>query len=107
MAKPMIEDLELLLRNLEPLKIEGRDKQGRRILRIIGKFFPGINLLLILIFYSDFGWDFEGFVMTSEGAEWPGGRASAEELLGDRNFSGARGEGILRGLRAHRSSTRR
>ncbi|XP_039137678.1 protein GDAP2 homolog isoform X2 [Dioscorea cayenensis subsp. rotundata] len=34
-------DDESLLQKLEPFKIQGRDKQGRKILRIIGKFFPG------------------------------------------------------------------
>nr|AFK33556.1 unknown [Lotus japonicus] len=32
---------EELLDKLEVFKIKGRDKQGRKILRIIGKFFPG------------------------------------------------------------------
>ncbi|KAM0938669.1 putative CRAL-TRIO lipid binding domain-containing protein [Dioscorea sansibarensis] len=34
-------DEEVLLEKLEPFKIQGRDKQGRKILRIVGKFFPG------------------------------------------------------------------
>lgn len=32
---------EELIDRLEIFKIHGRDKQGRKILRIIGKFFPG------------------------------------------------------------------
>ncbi|XP_078440036.1 SEC14 cytosolic factor family protein / phosphoglyceride transfer family protein [Wolffia australiana] len=30
-----------LLDELEPFKLQGHDKRGRRILRIVGKFFPG------------------------------------------------------------------
>lgn len=32
---------EELLEKLEVFKIKGKDKHGRKILRIIGKFFPG------------------------------------------------------------------
>ncbi|KAJ0969817.1 hypothetical protein J5N97_022694 [Dioscorea zingiberensis] len=35
-----VSEEEILLEKLEPFKIQGRDKRGRRILRIIGKFFP-------------------------------------------------------------------
>ena len=41
------------LENLDVFKIKGRDKQGRRILRITGKFFPGFlshSLSMKLIF---------------------------------------------------------
>jgi hypothetical protein len=34
---------EELLEKSEVFKIKGRDKHGRKILRIIGKFFPGKN----------------------------------------------------------------
>lgn len=33
-------DQELLLHKLDIFKIRGKDKQGHKILRIIGKFFP-------------------------------------------------------------------
>ncbi|XP_052196396.1 uncharacterized protein LOC127803858 [Diospyros lotus] len=33
-------DQELLIQKIDVFKIQGRDKQGRSILRIIGKFFP-------------------------------------------------------------------
>ncbi|XP_072987509.1 uncharacterized protein [Typha latifolia] len=33
-------DQELLLEKLEVVKIQGKDKKGRAILRIVGKFFP-------------------------------------------------------------------
>lgn len=39
-----LEQEELLLK-LEVFKIKGKDKHGRKILRIIGKFFPG-NIFL-------------------------------------------------------------
>ena len=32
---------EQLIEKLEIFKIRGRDKRGRKILRIIGKYFPG------------------------------------------------------------------
>lgn len=32
---------EQLIEKLEVFKIKGKDKQGRKILRIVGKFFPG------------------------------------------------------------------
>nr|CAD1844775.1 unnamed protein product [Ananas comosus var. bracteatus] len=37
-------DQELLLEKLEVFRIQGRDKKGRTILRIVGKFFPGREL---------------------------------------------------------------
>lgn len=44
---------EELLEKLEVFKIKGRDKRGRKILRIIGKFFPGKkNKLTIPVFSS-------------------------------------------------------
>ncbi|PKA60119.1 hypothetical protein AXF42_Ash009803 [Apostasia shenzhenica] len=33
-------DTEQIVENLEALKVQGRDKRGRKILRIVGKFFP-------------------------------------------------------------------
>ncbi|OAY57624.1 rho GTPase-activating protein 1 [Manihot esculenta] len=39
-------DQEQLIEKLEIFKIHGRDKQGRKILRIIGKFFPARFLSL-------------------------------------------------------------
>lgn len=47
---------EELLEKLEVFKIKGRDKHGRKILRIIGKFFPGKN-----IFQFFFVCSFTGF----------------------------------------------
>jgi len=42
MCAPISElEQEELLEKLEVFKIKGRDKHGRKILRIIGKFFPG------------------------------------------------------------------
>jgi hypothetical protein len=32
-----------LIEKLDIFKIKGRDKRGRTIIRIIGKFFPGIH----------------------------------------------------------------
>ncbi|XP_010918170.1 uncharacterized protein [Elaeis guineensis] len=37
-------DQEQLLENLQVFKLQGRDKRGRRILRIVGKFFPAREL---------------------------------------------------------------
>lgn len=33
---------EHLLEKLQVFKVQGRDKRGRKVLRVIGKFFPGI-----------------------------------------------------------------
>jgi hypothetical protein len=38
------------IHKLSLFKIKGRDKQGRKILRIIGKHFPGIILFPFFIF---------------------------------------------------------
>lgn len=38
---------ERLIEKLEIFKIQGRDKRGRKILRIIGKFFPGTQLFYV------------------------------------------------------------
>lgn len=48
---------ERLIEKLEIFKIQGRDKRGRKILRIIGKFFPGTQFLLysIYVLFSRFG----------------------------------------------------
>lgn len=41
-ASPSADQLELPLEKLEVFKVQRRaDKRGRKILRIIGKFFPG------------------------------------------------------------------
>lgn len=40
-----------LLHNSEVFKIKGRDKHGRKILRIIGKFFPGKKKLAVYFFF--------------------------------------------------------
>lgn len=37
------EDQELLLDKLQVFKIQGRDKHGRSVLRVIGKNFPGVD----------------------------------------------------------------
>lgn len=34
-------DEELLFEKLEAVTIQGADKRGRKIVRIVGKFFPG------------------------------------------------------------------
>lgn len=41
---------EELLEKSEVFKIKGRDKHGRKILRIIGKFFPGKKKLAVYFF---------------------------------------------------------
>ena len=42
MADAVEEDTQFrLLDELEAFKLSGRDKSGRRILRVVGKFFPG------------------------------------------------------------------
>lgn len=45
---------EELLEKLEVFKIKGKDKQGRKILRIIGKFFPGNQSLSTQILFLFF-----------------------------------------------------
>lgn len=47
---------EELLEKLEVFKIKGRDKHGRKILRIIGKFFPGKKIFQFFssVFYVIF-----------------------------------------------------
>ena len=50
---------EQLVEKLEVFKIKGKDKRGRKILRVIGKFFPANEtkgsafLLLLLFFFPD------------------------------------------------------
>jgi hypothetical protein len=39
---------ELLLENSEVIKIQGPDKKDRPILRIVGKYFPGMYLYHII-----------------------------------------------------------
>lgn len=39
------------LEKLDVFKIKGKDKQGRRILRIIGKFFPGFWFLSLFLLF--------------------------------------------------------
>jgi len=43
---------EQLIEKLEIFKIHGRDKRGRKILRIIGKFFPGTDISIGSVSFS-------------------------------------------------------
>lgn len=54
MTTPQISEIEQeqLIEKLEIFKIHGRDKRGRKILRIIGKFFPGLDLFSFSILIS-------------------------------------------------------
>jgi len=45
---------EELLEKSQVFKIKGRDKHGRKILRIIGKFFPGKKYFSFFFFLCDF-----------------------------------------------------
>jgi len=42
---------EQLIEKLEIFKIQGRDKRGRKTLRIIGKFFPGKQFFFMYIYF--------------------------------------------------------
>ena len=45
-------DQEHLFEKLDVFKVKGRDKRGRKVLLIIGKNFPGKNLIGMLYFVS-------------------------------------------------------
>lgn len=52
---PLTEN-ELLLKNSEVIKIQGPDKKGRPILRIVGKYFPGMypyHIILTIVIILD------------------------------------------------------
>lgn len=46
------EEQEQVIDKLEVFKIKGRDKRGHKILRIIGKSFPGKNNIIIFLILS-------------------------------------------------------
>lgn len=101
---------EQLIEKLEIFKIHGRDKRGRKILRIIGKFFPG-NLyqsdLRFFFLYVDFIWFLWNLILNFSQISSISVTGCVKEVSRGEGLSSIREKTIRRTLRPHRRTKER
>lgn len=99
-----------VIEKLQVFKIQGRDKHGRKVLRIIGKYFPGKLIDQLPVCFS-FSLPFRfcnliiSFIIISISSKCE--QRGSEQLLEGENLPKVGGQAVFNCIRAHRCSAQR